>query len=704
MKRLAFLVGVVLMCSGVFADISISEPLDVYNLGDRLYIDLAGLRGATTGNLDIDLSCENKSINMVRIPARAFSSGEDQTYSIPYKVLDWEDLGILNLKDIVGTCQIISKLGNDVASSKTFEISDDILVNIALDKMEYNPGETVNVKIGAVKDNGVNVNGFAEAGGVSSFSKAIEEGVAQESFAISETAESGLYELNVRAYDVGNVGVMNDGTGTGTYFVRQVATSLILSLSDVQVVPGNNFSIGVEVFDQSGIDMVGSSSVKIVSPDDEEAQSVVQTGDFVLIDLASNSSVGTWRIVSQFDDLVIEREFEMLALQKVDFDFEEAVLIVRNTGNVLYNKTIDVLIGEDTMTLDLKIGIGEVRKFSLEAPVGNYEVVVGDGDYEVSRQVLLTGNAISVSDLKGSGFLKNNSIVWIFFIVVFGGIGGILVMRFEKTRKVDGKENLFRKMLGKLKKHGKAGAKIKKKVSDKVPEKVKLHVEDSLNFTKKSPASHSLDVRNYSHEDKTMVDFTKKGSGTAEAALVLKGEKHISSVVCLGVKNFEALGDVARNALREVVEKSRGKGLVDYRSDYVFILFSPLATRTYKNEGLAVKCGAAILENLKGYNKKFRDKMEFGIGVHAGDLIASKEQGKLKYTGIGNTISFAKRMSDIDSGKVVVSDVVRKKLMRELGVVKGKEIGDNQTYVLGEIKNRSGDAERLKQLLKRQGE
>ena len=59
-------------------------------------------------------------------------------------------------------------------------------------------------------------------------------------------------------------------------------------------------------------------------------------------------------------------------------------------------------------------------------------------------------------------------------------------------------------------------------------------------------------------------------------------------------------------------------------------------------------------------------------------------------------------MSDGDSGKVVVSEVVRKKLLRDLKVVKGKEIGEKLTYVVSEIKNRAGDAERLSELLKRQ--
>ena len=130
-------------------------------------------------------------------------------------------------------------------------------------------------------------------------------------------------------------------------------------------------------------------------------------------------------------------------------------------------------------------------------------------------------------------------------------------------------------------------------------------------------------------------------------------------------------------------------------------MFSPVATRTYHNEILAVKVAQEITQKLKDYNKKFRDKIEFNVGVNSGDMIASKVDGKLKYTSIGSTISFAKRVSDSDSGKILISDSIRKKLLRDLKVERGKEIGENPTYELLDIKNRSGDAERLKDLMKR---
>jgi hypothetical protein len=265
--------------------------------------------------------------------------------------------------------------------------------------------------------------------------------------------------------------------------------------------------------------------------------------------------------------------------------------------------------------------------------------------------------------------------------------------------------NLFQKLVNKLKfKKGISKTRnIQKNIEKNLPSKVKTGMDSSLNFTKKSPEVQGFGPKSNSTEDDSMVDFTQqKGMSGAESSLALTGEKNMSSVIAISLKNYNELTDMAKNSLTELIENSKGKGLADYRGEYIFIVFTPLVTRTYKNESLAVKCAKKILQNLEVHNKKFKDKIEFGIGVHQGDLVASKKGDRLKYTGIGNTISFAKRMSDSDSKKVIISEEIRKKLIRDVKAEKGKEIGENQTYVLSEVVDRSADAAKLKELLKRQ--
>ena len=58
-------------------------------------------------------------------------------------------------------------------------------------------------------------------------------------------------------------------------------------------------------------------------------------------------------------------------------------------------------------------------------------------------------------------------------------------------------------------------------------------------------------------------------------------------------------------------------------------------------------------------------------------------------------------MATMIAYKILVSESIRKKLLRDLKVELGKDIGENRTYELVEIKDRSGDAARLKDLMKR---
>lgn len=686
----------VFMSSFVLAGLSISEPLDVYNLGDRLYVSVDGIVGSGNGNLNINLVCDNITINLLKIPARAFSADEEQSYSIPYKILDKEDLEISNLTDITGGCQVVASLGMNVISTKTFSVSNGVRVSTSLDKTSYNPGEGIKVDIKATKENGGLLNGFIEGSGAASFSRAIENGVASEVFSLPETSEAGTYTLNVRAYDIGKGGILNEGYSVITFNINQVASSLLMSLSGAEVIPGNSLEIGVEVFDQSGIEMEGMASISVISPNNEEVKSSVQLGEFNDIEFFTNSTVGTWKIIGSFNNLIEEREFEMLPVQKVDFSIEDSVLTITNVGNVLYNKTISLWIGDELKELDLNIKVGESRKFNLKAPNGKYDVKVDDGDSSISHEVMLTGNAIKVSDLRTVGIFKGYSVVWIFLVVVLGGIGIVFYFRRRKKRHLGG--NSEDSKISKVESIIKS---VSGKVSERVPEKVKSNMDDTLNFTRKSPSVQGLDVKNYSSEDKSMVDFTKKGAGIAESVLVLKGEKHLSAVIALSIRNNEELSDVAKKALNEIVEKSRGRGLVDSRGDYIFVIYTPVITRTYGNTILAVRAGMDILNGLKEYNKKFRDKVNFGISVHIGELIASKSKNNLKYVGIGNTISFAKRMSDSDVNKLIISDEVRKKTLRDLKVANGKEIGGSLTYVVNELKDHSGDAARLDDLMKR---
>lgn len=673
-KRIGFIFITLFLSSLVLAEMSISEPLGTYNLKDRLYLTVSGIKGEDSGNFNADLVCNNKTINLARVSARSFPTEKDSSYELPFKVLDEDDLEIENITDIIGNCQIIAYIGQNAVSTKVFTITDKIFVTPTLDKKSYNPKEAITLKVEAVKANGDLLNGFIEVTGAAFFSKAVEAGQMTNTFSLSETLEAGTYYLNITAYDLGSKGRLNTGSSRISFEINQVATSLVLTLSDNVATPGEEYTISAEVFDQSGKEMSGKVSGKLISPLGEEREILMNTKDYFKVNFPTNASAGIWKLRIFFDKIGEEREIEMKELQKVNLEIEGSVLIVTNIGNARYNRTINVQIGNETKELNLNMEIGEQRKFNLGAPEGEYEVSIDDGENSISKQVLLTGRAISIDDLEKGSF-RNYLFLWVFLIVIFGGIGIVMLRKSQKTTKLDEenveKKNFISRTINKFKSSGE-----KKSMKDPV-------------YKKSKP-------------DKKTLDLTSEKTSGAESALVLKGEKYPSAIISLSIKNYGNLKPQTKESLVKLIKDiDTKKGLIDWKSDYIFIIFSPIVTKTYANEILASKVAFNLWRALCEYNRRSKEKIEFNIGVNSGDIIASKNKDKLEYTGVGNVISIAKRISDSDSGKILISESIRKRGIRDLSVKKLKDIGENPVYEVHNIKDREANESKLKDLLKR---
>jgi hypothetical protein len=181
----------------------------------------------------------------------------------------------------------------------------------------------------------------------------------------------------------------------------------------------------------------------------------------------------------------------------------------------------------------------------------------------------------------------------------------------------------------------------------------------------------------------------------------MKGNKDVCSVICLKIKN--SLGVEANKKLNEILEDVKLKlGVVDYKSQHILIIFSPLLTKTLNNEIIAAKVALDIKTKIDDYNKRFKEKITYNIGIHAGEMINSLSGGKLSYTSLGNSIILAKRISDLTNEKLLVSGTFRKKLLRELKVEKvAHQLGDVEVFEVLSIADIAANEEKLKQLLKR---
>ena len=109
---------------------------------------------------------------------------------------------------------------------------------------------------------------------------------------------------------------------------------------------------------------------------------------------------GYWQIFATYKDKTVKRFFSIGEREEASFKIEDDKLIITNTGNVQYTKTVQILIGEKIITQKQNIKISGFKEIRLIAPSGSYGVQVTDGKETLTKDVQLTGtgNVIGALD------------------------------------------------------------------------------------------------------------------------------------------------------------------------------------------------------------------------------------------------------------------------------------------------------------------
>jgi len=673
MKRVIvmLLISLILCLSLVFAELRASEPNDIYNLGDKLFITITDIKGSETGNLNVDLICSNSTVNLLKLSARAFSSEGGQSYSIPYKFLTKGDLEIDDLSAIVGDCRIKTNLANEIIESKSFVISRDLNVNANLNKVVLSPGDSVHLNIDVSRADGDSFEGFFRIMNFSAIEGEVVGGIVDKDIVIESSMPAGNYFMSIEVYDLDlENNVMNSGSENLFVEIKQVPTSIEMGISDLEIVPGNNFKINPSILDQSGIVMNGTVSIYVTDPDEKKYDYSAVSGTTIDIPFMMNATQGTWTVYAFSNGLSQENQVDVLGVERINYSFENSILRIENVGNIDYYGVVDVGIGEMTHNLELTLKKGTFKEYVLEAPEGEYEITVNDGENIYTGSGFLTGNAIGIRELGGGGGIKGFSFIWVFLVLLVGCMGFIMIGMFKKTKVVS-------------------------KTSFK--DKVKGTGKKLINFKGKKK------VVDTSKEDKNIIDLTKKEEmGDAESTLVIDGDKVKTTIVAIKIKDKDAFTDDIQHDVVKIIKENCGaKGVVDVKEDFIYLIYSPLITKSYKNDLYASKVALNIVKSLTEYKKKMSGDLKFGVSVNHGNLVSKKEGVKLKYTGLENTFLLSNKIAEKSENNVLVPDKIRNGLMRDLKVTKVDNIGDVKIFVIEEIKDREANKAKLDDLLKR---
>ncbi|MDP2926411.1 MAG: hypothetical protein Q8N99_08590 [Nanoarchaeota archaeon] len=164
----------------------------------------------------------------------------------------------------------------------------------------------------------------------------------------------------------------------------------------------------------------------------------VKSGERVYFPLETNAERGLWEINTKYKDFEKKEYFNVLELEKADIKIEGDNLIIKNIGNVIYRKSLQIQIGEYKETAIVPLEIGETKKIKLTAPNGSYDIKVNDGTTKediVFSGVSLTGNVIGLEKTSGKGFLKQYPIVSLFLISLLLVIAAVSVLKIYNRYK-----------------------------------------------------------------------------------------------------------------------------------------------------------------------------------------------------------------------------------------------------------------------------
>ncbi len=631
------------------AEIMLAQPKSIYNIGDLLEISATIMPSQdTSGFLTITLKCAGSS-NVVYLSPLSLNAGQQE--KIEKKML----LSGAFLGSRIGDCNLDVTYGSESATTSAFQITDRIETILNVNPLGIDAGESISVKGTAVKANSQNLEGYIEIKVEKTdirLTRAVNQGKFDINFSFPANAKSGNYALQVKVYDKSGDEIGNQDIRSVTLVLKQKPTKIEIAIDKQSIKPGESVKFVSVIYDQANEKVLADLKIEVRDGYDETFfTKLVKTNEEVSLDLPGNASAGYWEIEASALDLKSKRLFYIEEFEKAKFEILNDTLIITNIGNVLYKKTVQIAIGNNVEMKEMNLEIGGSKKFRLLAPDGNYQVSVTDGSETfMLGGVGLTGNIVGVMELKSQlGLFNRYPIVWLFLIVIFSLF--IIMMASRVIRK------------------------------------------NSISYPVEKPI-------NYGKEKNKIEEFKVAKDVKAEHSLVTSGKKEEVGIIALKIKNLNQLKKEKGNAL-ESIEKAKAKIISSKGSPYesgdsIIGIFAPSVTKTFRNDLTAVKVASEIAAYLNEHNKKFTQKINFGIGINSGDIVSKLANGKLMFTALGNMLNLARKISDKAEKDVLLSQAVNNRVMHE---VKTEKKGDY--YSIKRIVDREQHKQFIEGFLKR---
>ena len=634
----------------ISAEILIEQSDYLYNLGDQFKVNITVFPSITTNDFLVSsVHCSNGEVELYR---NFLSLNANEQKNVELSMQFGQSL----LKELEGNCYLHIKYGGDEVNSRDFIITKSIDVSLSITGASFDPGSEIIVIGNAKKKNGQLLEGFVEAeieglnGSVFAYSSA---GVFNLTFHIPADAKSGNYNLKVRVYEKDNTGsIANEGQASAVIKINQIVEKLEIAVDSDKVKSGSLFKYSVNLYDQSDLKIKEDLSVIFYRPDGSIfIKKLVRSGETIEINFALNESPGYWTIEGNWRELRGRRAIYIDEIQDATMVIENQTLIITNVGNVPYRRILEIFIGSENELKEVKLDVGETKRYKVSAKDGEYDISISDGtDKRNLGRSYLTGNAVDIREIGSISGGKVKLTLWVIILLILAVVAFIY---YKKIRK--------RVYLG------------------KVP---------SMSITKD---------KNLSNEE----GIAKKLSGS-----LISGKKEEAALIALKIKNLSELLTSENNALPAIeraIEKSKNYNARVYeQGEYKTIILSPTMMKEEQVVGKALSLAEEISFILNEYNKHYALKINYGIGIHLGDMIIeSNREGKIRFTSVGSTTIIPKRAADRSNGFIYLSEIVHRRM---LGKIKCEKISSEGYWKLNQIVRRDEHKDFINKFMKNQSD
>ncbi len=501
------------------------------------------------------------------------------------------------LNGLQGECLLKASYAGQESMTKQFLVSSDADVTIALIGNSI-PGSIVQLSGSALKKNGLPLEGSAELKipGLSLISTSTAfKGAFAFNISIPETAKSGSYliQLTAREYDSSN-NVANSGIGESSFIVSQILKKLEIALEQVDILPGSEIVYTVKGYDQAGDEMNGEVSLSLNNPQANKVFTQnIQTDMIQRLRTYINTTPGSWQITAKRGDIEGRRSFLIEEYENASLSLAGNTLTVANTGNVPYVKKLNVKIVDKIQVLEVNVPVNENRRYKLKGPVGEHIITVDDDN----MTLINAGASLTGGAISFSDANANDVFAsvpsWLLYAIALVLLA-IAVFLYLKLAKPD--------YIGKA---SNAGA----------------------------------------EEIKQAVTFEQ-------------GRKEKAAVLSVKFKNYKEIReqDLFKTTLERILAKIRATGAQVKQSDDSLIAFLQLqADRRAELE--SIRLGQALQVLLEEHNRKYKQKIKYGIGIHLGEIIVEQSMAG-KYQALGNTIAMVKKLADSTNEAILISDAL----------------------------------------------